>query len=430
MAKQRQSVFQRCGCRDKVKKTQLAGRCPKLVDPTHGSWFYLTTARTPLGPVQRVRVGGFPSAEEALQALRTLEGRPDAAAAARVWTVAQWLEHWLTLKVGMIDSRTVAGYRQHVRDHLIPLLGRMRVADVRTAHAQAAIRIIAGKTCERTGRLLASSTVDRIRATLRAALNEALRQGFVDFNPAAKVKVPGPKREYPVLWTEERVESWRANGVRPKVAVWTRQHLAAFLAFVRHDPLFELWWLDALTGLRRSEIAALRWEDIDFESGTMRVHEQAPERRDGKPKIPKSMASRRRIPLDKVTLDLLRDLRRRQRLQFEGIGTLPVHVFVTSRGESVRPNYLTKRLAKLIDAAGLPPIRMHDLRHGAASLALAAGVDLKTIQHLLGHASIITTADTYISVLAEISLESAEAIAEFVMDDARVRLALGGASQA
>jgi site-specific recombinase XerD len=105
-------------------------------------------------------------------------------------------------------------------------------------------------------------------------------------------------------------------------------------------------------------------------------------------------------------------------------------VFVDANGRRLRPDYLTRRLAALIAECGLPPVRLHDLRHGAASLALAAGVDLKVVQEMLGHSSIVTTADIYTSVLSEIAHAAAEASATFILDAARNRLDLGGSSQA
>jgi site-specific recombinase XerD len=106
------------------------------------------------------------------------------------------------------------------------------------------------------------------------------------------------------------------------------------------------------------------------------------------------------------------------------------YVFVDAKGQRLRPDYLTRRLAALITACGLPPVRLHDLRHGAASLALAAGTDLKVVQEMLGHASIVTTADIYTSVLSEAAHAAAEASATFILDAARNRLGLGAASQA
>jgi integrase len=135
--------------------------------------------------------------------------------------------------------------------------------------------------------------------------------------------------------------------------------------------------------------------------------------------------------LDKVTVDLLRVLWCRHREAVHASGrNRDGYVFVDTHGGRLRPDYLTRRLGVLIAECGLPPVRLHDLRHGAASLALAAGVELKVVQEMLGHASIVTTADIYTSVLSEAAHAAAEASAAFVLDAAKDRLKLGGSSQA
>jgi integrase len=193
-----------------------------------------------------------------------------------------------------------------------------------------------------------------------------------------------------------------------------------------------LWWLVALTGLRRGEVAALRWLDIDLDAGTLTVHEQIVVV-DGRDVVgfPKSASSRRTIALDTVTVGLLRGLWRRHRDALAATGrNRDGYVFVDAQGRRQRPDFLTRRLRTLIAESGLPPVRLHDLRHGAASLALAAGVELKVVQEMLGHASIVTTADIYTSVLSEAAHAAAQASAMFVLDAARDRLKLGGSSQA
>jgi integrase len=425
------SVYRRCGCRNKATGRQWNGSCPRLVDPAHGRWYFAVQVCTVTGRRARVRRGGYASLVAAERARQALLALPDAVAAGRSWTMHRWLEQWLAVMAERVRPSTMRGYRDHVRNYLVPLLGRVRLASLRPAQVQAAFRIVAsGRT--RSGRLVASSTLQRIRATLRSALSEAVRQGLIEANPATHVRLPRPSRVRPVVWTATREQAWRETGARPSVAVWSRQHLAVFLGSVRDDPLFVLWWLVALTGLRRGEVAALRWSDLDLDAATLTVHEQIVVV-DGQDLVgpPKSASSRRTIALDKVTASLLRGLWRQHRTVRQATGrNRDGYVFVNAKGARLRPDYLTRRLAKLIAQCGLPPVRLHDLRHGAASLALAAGVDLKVVQAMLGHSSIITTADIYTSVLSEAAYAAAEASAAFVLDAARNRLSLGAASQA
>ena len=140
---------------------------------------------------------------------------------------------------------------------------------------------------------------------------------------------------------------------------------------------------------------------------------------------PKTPAGRRAVALDKHTIRVLREHRRRQlthRDRRRAAGTVWVdsgYVFTRNTGEPINPNYATTRFRILTNRAGLPPVRLHDLRHGAASLAHEAGADLKTVQNLLGHSSIVVTADTYTSILPDAQRRRADATAALVLAAAR-----------
>jgi hypothetical protein len=133
---------------------------------------------------------------------------------------------------------------------------------------------------------------------------------------------------------------------------------------------------------------------------------------------PKTAASRRTIALDRHTVRALRTHRRRQRAEQRAAGEgwqESGYVFTTADGAPLHPDFLTRRFGRLVQDSGLPPVRLHDLRHGAASLAHCAGADLKTVQEQLGHTSIVLTADTYTSVLHEQHVKAAAATARLVL---------------
>jgi integrase len=184
-------------------------------------------------------------------------------------------------------------------------------------------------------------------------------------------------------------------------------------------------WLIALCGLRRGEAAGLRWCDLDLDTGTRTIAQQriaygttvhvGP---------PKTAASRRTIAVDRATVRLLREHRRHQQTERDAARDRwrdSGYLFTMWDGSPVHPDWLTRRFRRLVTLSGLPPVRLHDLRHGAASLALAAGTDLKTVQAMLGHASIVLTADTYTSVLPELLANAAEATARLVLAHAAYR---------
>jgi integrase len=133
---------------------------------------------------------------------------------------------------------------------------------------------------------------------------------------------------------------------------------------------------------------------------------------------PKTRASRRTIALDRVTVRRLRAHLHRQRGEAKAAGHTwhdTGFVFTTPDGAALHPDWITRGFRRLVALSGLPPVRLHDLRHGAATLAHAAGTDLKTVQEQLGHTSIVLTADTYTSVLLDLHFKVAEATARLVL---------------
>jgi integrase len=220
--------------------------------------------------------------------------------------------------------------------------------------------------------------------------------------------------------------------------VWTLPQLITFLVGVKDDRLAALWWLVALRGLRRGEIAGLHADDLDTQAQELTISSQQvalPGQLYCGP--PKSRASNRTIALDATCVQRLLQQAIQQNVE------LLEHRFVNQRrsnarartgpgwqrqgqalftyadGRPVKPEYLTHRFRQLTKQLDLPPIRLHDLRHGAATIALAAHTDLKVIQQMLGHTSIVTTADTYTSVLPEIAHHAAQATADMILDAAR-----------
>jgi integrase len=432
----RDIVFKRCGCTNEKTGRQLAGRCTHLAESGHGSWYYAVQVTTVGGRKARYRRGGFATREQAIAARQAIIDGPADRAAAGAWTVARWLRYWLARAEPHLRPSTAHGYRDHIDRYLIPSIGRITLADLTGKRLQACFNLLSRQRTK-NGTPIAASTVDRVRATLRSALNAAVRDGLIAGNPLAQVRLDKPVRPHPVIWTDERVEAWRRDGIRPPVAVWTLRQLVTFLTGVERDRLAALWWLIALRGLRRGEAAALDRDDLDSESRELTITRQLvalPGELYCGP--PKSRASIRTIALDEAgtrslvdqavrqTVELLRHQFTNQRRSDARVRTGPGWrkgrpMFTYADGRPIRPEYLTHRFRVLIKELDLPPIRLHELRHGAATLALASHTDLKVIQQMLGHSSIITTADTYTSVLPETAHRAAQATADMVMKAAR-----------
>ncbi|MGW5879019.1 site-specific integrase [Nocardiopsis terrae] len=357
------------------------------------------------------------AARQGLRRARELEGGDTDPA---VLTVGAWLEHWLATRT-RLRPLTRTSYAEHIHRHLQPHLGALALEELTPAVVAQAFASISRHPSP-TGVLLSAATVQRVRATLRAALNTAVHQGLLASNPAKGLRLEGGHATRPVVWTDQAVADWRNGGARPAVAVWTVEQTRAFLDHVSQDRLYGLFHLAVMTGLRRGEVVGLRWPDIDLLRGTVRVERQLQSHQGRLVELsPKSAASRRMLSVDHTTLGVLRRHQWHQQQETQAQGRVwdpRGFVFTALRGGALAPERLSRLFRKLNTESGLPPVRLHDLRHGAATLALAAGVELKVVQAMLGHASIVLTADTYSSVLPQVAREAAERTAWLVLRDA------------
>lgn len=425
------SVFKRCGCTEAVdgRRKQLGARCPKLRrsdgtwNPRHGVWYYQ------LGRKPR---GGFASQAEAQQALESARDRVRRGVTMDDVLVDAFLTDWLASKIDIRRS-TLRGYRIHIETHWRPHLGHLRMAELRTADVAAVLAEVPGSAANR----------QRVRATLRSALGDAVRQGLVLVNVASLVKLPSGKRPKAMVWTDSRVTRWRAavadleaaraddgttverlaelevTALPPSpVMVWTPAQLGTFLDRAANDRLYGLFHLASHRGLRRGELCGLRWIDVDLDAGTLSVVKQLVQ--DGwsvYEDAPKSDAGERVIALDAGTVAALREHRHRQLIERMEAGSAWVgsgRVFCREDGAQLHPAQVTARFLDLLAAADLPRITLHGLRHGAASLMLAAGVDMKVVQETLGHSMLSLTADTYTSVYPTVAAAAAEAAAALI----------------
>lgn len=349
-------------------------------------------------------------------------------------TVAEWLPDWLrNLKV---DDNTKRGYESHMRVHLVPYLGDVVLDKLRPHHVEDLIgqiearnaQIVAAKSSAdadarasvRGMRPTGPATIARIRSTLRKAFNDALAKGVINgvANPASLVKTPHP-RVKPLIWEPERIERWKATGQVPgPVMVWTDDLLAAFLDFAAEyaPDLHPLFHFMAYRGPRRGEACGLLDAEVRLAKREVGIvnqiaaHGQTPRQ-----KPPKSQAGNRDVILDADTAAVLTAYKARRAAWRLAAGTDWPDTglfFVRPDGRAWHPNSVSQRFRRLIARAGLPPIRLHDLRHGAATIALDAGVDVKVVSEQLGHSTTTLTRDTYQSVVKRLHHEAAGAVAD------------------
>ncbi|WP_406205200.1 site-specific integrase [Kitasatospora sp. NBC_01560] len=458
--------------RGKPKTRELGSRCPKLKGKkAQGSWgYYLPLKPGPDGKPRRDRRLGYEDKDAAEAALAEVIGKSTRAEVIdHRTTVAQFLTKWLKGKK-TLEATTVSSYSSHIRNYLIPALGDIKLEDLTAQPIRDMFDAIAARNLviayelaliskaraeyaewkaqygRKPGRpkagaqppavpppeipkreqhpqmrIVEPATMHRIRATLRSALTQAVKELRIPTNWAGLVDLPSGKRPKALLWTPERVDEWKRTGEKPsKVMVWTPEQAGAFLDAVEGDWLRAFWHLCIFRGLRRGEGAGLKWAKTSLETAVITIDWQVVTV-DGKPlgKDPKA-DSVRTIALDSHTLQELRDHRdrmaeARQEAAEAGLPWPAIDsVFVREDGEEINPDYLTDRFELLCTRLGLPPVRLHDLRHLAATLLLGAGADLKVVQEVLGHATIVLTADTYTSVLPSLDRENAEKAAALV----------------
>ncbi|TYB51148.1 site-specific integrase [Nonomuraea sp. PA05] len=289
------------------------------------------------------------------------------------------------------------------------------------------------------------ATKQRIKATIRSVLADAMREHLVTFNAAALMHLPAGRKPKGLVWTRARVEAfdqafaerlravradpalsrrekiivWACTDLRPSpVMVWTPAQLGTFLDHAVTDRLYALFHLIALRGLRRGEACGARWTDLDTDDGTLAVTTQLTVvDRQVEEGAPKTESSDSLVALDKSTLDVLHVHHARQRADRLRAGPAwrdSGRIFTKPDGSPLHPDVISKLFARLSFAAGLPPIRLHDLRHGAATLSLAAGNDMKVTSAMLRHASLAMTSDLYTAVLPDVAHAAAEASAALV----------------
>ena len=310
----------------------------------------------------------------------------------------EWLEQWLSQ--ARLREGTRRSYRGHVRNHLRPRLSGMLLAEVDVAVLQGLF----------TGMLndgVSEATTRRAYCTIRSALNAAVRERLIPDNPTRYVQVPAGRRPHAVVWTARRVKQWRRTGKRPAVAVWTPPQTRRFLESIAGHPLYTTFLVMALCGLRRGEACGLRWSDLDLDARLAYVSQQVQRMKGVLTVCPLKTPTSRRA----VSVSPNRDGASRSSPGSIGVRPGERHpssryVFPGPGGGPLSTDYLTRTFGRLVTAAGLPPVRLHDLRHGAATLMMLDGAELKVIADQLGHSSVVLTADTYLSVATELGLKA------------------------
>lgn len=296
-------------------------------------------------------------------------------------SLAEYLERWLKdYAWPNLAPRTAEGYEHIIRRHLIPALGNTTLTALKPEHLQRyySEKLASGR-CDCKG-ALSPRTVRHHHVTLHGALEHAVKMGLLNRNVADAVSPPRYQR--------------------PQWHTLNEDDISTFLGAAKNTPYYALFYTALFTGMRRSELLALRWCDVDLILCRAYVTRSLHHLRTGEIVIraPKSAKGRRMVALSPSVATVLQEYGKKHEEQRAMLG-IPIKdddmVFSDLEGKPLLPDTVTHAWIKLVRHTGLKGIRLHDARHTHASLMLKQGVHPKIVQERLGHASIQITLDTY-----------------------------------
>lgn len=296
-------------------------------------------------------------------------------------TLGEWLDRWMSqYKKGELKRSTYENYEQIIRAHIKPGLGNIPLAKLQPHMLQTFYndKLESGRRDGKGG--LSTRMVRYFHAIIRQALEQAVKEGLLPRNVADATSPPALRKQQMQPLTEDE--------------------LLKFFEVAKEDRLFPAFVLAATTGLRRGELCGLKWDSIDLDEGVLVVRRQLLTLKGG-PSLEdsaKSKRGKRRITLTDDAVRELKALRKRQAEEQLLLGEAYQRnnlVFCKADGTKLSPPQVTRRFQQLLERAGLPKVRLHDLRHTHASLLLAQGVHPKVVQERLGHSSITMTLDLY-----------------------------------
>jgi integrase len=360
-------------------------------DKERGTWYYVADLRSADGKRHQSRRRGYKTKKAAGDALATFiadQARGTFHRPSKV-TLSQFLlDEWLPAKRSTLRPSTAAAYEQIIRTYVNPRMGATPLAEVDGSMLNALYGDLLAdgraETRRHLGPGLSSKTVRNIHGVLTKAFHDAVRWGRMLRNPCDAADPP--------------------KGRSPEMKAWSTTQLSDFVRSVANHRWAAIWTLMATTGLRRGEALGLRWTDVDLTTGRITI--RSTRIRFGQTvetSTPKTAKGNRTINIGSATVAGLRAWRSAQAAErlLIGGGWLDTDGLVVTNADGSAPNpeAFSNLFRTLSERAGLPLIRLHDLRHTYATAALASGVHVKVLSQRLGHADIAITLKTYAHVM-------------------------------
>lgn len=384
---------------------------PKRDDKTGTWWFVVDLAPTGDGKRRQVKRRGFPTKKSAQAALDELrhDNRHGTYVPPARQTLGEYLVNdWLPAIRTTIDRDTLSSYERNVRLHIVPTLGGMRLqaVDGPVLNKLYASLLASGRKDGQPGGLSARS-VRYLHTILHRAFRDAVKWRRLSINPADAADPPSA-----------------SAAKAPEMKVWTKDQLRRFLLLMEGDRYHAAFLFLATTGGRRGEALGLRWSDVDLDAGLVSIRQTLTDSgfkhrtKTGKPRL---------IELDARTVAALRSTRASQAKERLLIGAAYEDhnlVFCLPDGRPYVPKHFAREFIRRLERKPfcdeLPRIRMHDLRHTWATLALIAGIDVKIVSERLGHSSPMITWSIYQHVVQGMQTDAAERVAALIFEPATV----------
>jgi integrase len=303
--------------------------------------------------------------------LRALYNKADAPRELERLTVEQYLAKWLELVKPTVEHGTYMPYKRHCENHINPVIGTLKLTKLARFHIEELYGALA-----KNG--VSAAMQRKIGTTLTIALGAAVDKDLLTFNPATRVRKP--------------------KATKPEIRPLDADQVATLLDAAKQDRLLAFYCLALDSGCRPGELLALEWPDLDFDRGRVTIKKSLAVDAENKLRVKdcKTKKGRRQLRLSSFTVAALHE--HRKAMLAEGHAGGPVFCSATG-GYTDLSNLHHNSFKPLLKRAGLPNIRLYDLRHTCATLLLMAGENIKVVSERLGHASVVLTLDVYSHVL-------------------------------